>query len=227
MEFDMSLLNKLKSQKSDKNDGFSNKSLLKKVGVSADSKVIKKENATLSKLRGFSDLLGYAMFVDDYTLMLKDGSLQVAFKFFGKDFNAITDELRLHETFKWTDSVVKHGNNLMIEFDTFREKAGEYPDDALMNNPISQIIEQERKWQYSQSGQLFETNTYITLTYTPDQELSVKSRRFLYDTDEEIKEKTIQEISKEFKDKVEQFICYVSSGDQKRFIQLEKDAYTS
>lgn len=223
----MSIVNAVKSLFASPEKPVMGKGLLKSVGVSRAAREIKRENAILSRSEGFSDLLGYAMFVDDKTLMMKDGALQVAFKFYGRDFNAITEALCAHETFRWVEGIIQFGEDIMIEFDSIREQSGHYPDHNHMSNPVAQLIEQERKWQYAQSGALFETNTYLTLTYTPKSQMSASTRKFLFDGNEEIKDKTIKEIAKEFDDRVDQFVHFVASGNISRFHQLKKDEYTS
>jgi type IV secretion system protein VirB4 len=176
----------------------------------------------------FSEMLGYACFLSDKTLMLKDGALQAVFRFYGDDIQATTENLQYSIAYRWSDGMAKFFNeNVIIESDLVRKEAKK---DTQVNDFLditSALIDQERAFQFRQQGAVFESEVYITITWQEPKETATPIKKFIYETDEVIREKTTQERLDDFEMRLSRFIDYVGYGHGEKFERVKGDDYTS
>jgi type IV secretion system protein VirB4 len=182
----------------------------------------------LSKRTAFSEMLGYGFFLNDNTVMMKDGALQAVFKYYGDDIQAtIKDRQQLLAT-RWSQGVTKFfSDNIMIETDLIRQEANQYSHANEFPDIVSALIDQERAFQFKEQGNVYESIVYITFTYQEPKQTSTKLKKLIYDTDEEIRDKTEKEITSDFTSLLERFINYVSLGDSAKFQRLTGNEYAS
>ena len=182
----------------------------------------------LSKKTSFSEMLGYGFFLNDNTVMMKDGALQAVFKYYGDDIQA-TDKDRQHLlATRWSQGITKFFNdNVIIETDLIRQQASQYSHANEFPDVVSALIDQERSFSFKEQGNVYESVVYITFTYQEPKQTSAKLKKLIYDTDEEIREKTEQEITNDFTSLLDRFINYVSLGDWKKFQRLSGNEYAS
>jgi type IV secretion system protein TrbE len=181
----------------------------------------------LSKRTAFSEMLGYGFFLNDNTVMMKDGALQAVFKYYGDDIQAtIKDRQQLLAT-RWSQGITKFFNdNIMIETDLIRQEANQYSHANDFPDIVSALIDQERAFQFKEQGNVYESIVYITFTYQEPKQTSTKLKKLIYDTDEEIRDKTEKEITSDFTSLLERFINYVSLGDSAKFQRLTGNEYS-
>ena len=108
-----------------------------------------------------------------------------------------------------------------------RQQASQYSHTNEFPDLVSAVIDQERAYQFKEQGNVYESVVYITFTYQEPKQISVKLKKLIYDTDEEIREKTEQEITSDFSSLLDRFINYVSLGDWSKFQRLTGNEYTS
>ncbi len=151
-----------------------------------------------SKLKGFSDLLNFAFMPSDKLIMNKDGALSAFFVYKGKDVQSSTDnELdyirnMFNHVFRLTDE------NWMIEFNLIRIGSTDYPENTIFPESVSELIDIERKNQYNAEGVHYDTLYYLTVTRGPAADLSRTVKKFVFDTDEEIKDETLDQYIDKF-----------------------------
>ena len=56
----------------------------------------------LSKRTAFSEMLGYGFFLNDNTVMMKDGALQAVFKYYGDDIQATIEDRQQLLSTRWS-----------------------------------------------------------------------------------------------------------------------------
>lgn len=186
--------------------------------------VSKKMIAKMRERIGFSDLLGYAAIIKDNIVALKDGSLQAVFRFYGDDVQSMMDDMSVAYAMRWSQAVASlWTDNIIVETDVVRREAGNYSDALTFPDVVTALIDQERHYQFENAGALYESMTYITITWRDQKELSAKTKKFIYNTEDQAREKTPQERLLEFESKLRQFIKFVSFGRDSKFKQLAGD----
>lgn len=156
-----------------------------------------------SKAQGLGDLLNYAMMVDDGVLLLKDGGFCAGFSYRGRDLNSSDN----HEI-EFLSASINHifcrlGDGWMLHCDLYRKPSHDYPNDSQSHfpNPVSLLIEEERRFQYRSEGSHFESDYHFFLTYLPPRDLENKIIQLFIDSQE--KDKTNwKKILESFKEKV-------------------------
>ena len=183
---------------------------------------------SLSKRAAYSELIGYAMMLDSQTVMLKDGSLQAVFRYYGDDVQSTTDDIRYHLSARWSEGATKYWNeNVIIESDLIRKSTSQYTDNLDFPDAVSALIDQERMWEFKNAGKIFESQVFITITWHEPKELSRKTKNFIYDSDEPAREKSLKERLIDFEGKLERFTNFVGYGDAEKFMRVKGDEYTS
>ncbi len=151
---------------------------------------------------GLNELLGYLMYFEPGTILMKDGAFMAVFAYRGPDVESSTDSeldqivLTLNHALKMLDS------GWMVEFNLIRLQSNEYLSGQSFPDPVSALIEDERRSQYQTEGVHFDTLTYLTLTYLPDRQLKSSIKRFFMESDQPIKDVTINDLHKRFEEKI-------------------------
>lgn len=126
-----------------------------------------------SKAKGLSDLLPYAALIDPGIILNKDGFLMAAWEFRGLDIASSTIEDLDQVVFHFNHATLETGTGLMLHVDVVRKPVSNYPDAHLSHfpDPVSQMIEDERREFFQKSRRCFQTNTILTATYKVKEEI--------------------------------------------------------
>jgi len=157
-----------------------------------------KEISRKAKLKGFSDLLNYAIMPNNDIMVNKDGALMAFFAYQGKDVQSSTDaeldyiRTMFNQVFRLTEE------NWMLEFNLMRVPSRDYPSERVFPDKVSQLIDEERRTQYQAENQHYDTITYLTISRGPTADLSKTVKKFVYDQEEEVKEETLDEYIDKF-----------------------------
>ena len=179
----------------------------------------------INKFTGFSELLGYAFMVNNQVVMLKDASLQALFTYYGDDVQAITDDMRFSLANRWSGALTRFfGENVIVEMDLCRKQVSKYSDAIAFPDRVSALIDQERAWQFRDSGDLFETHLVLSITWREGKQLSTASKKFMYDSDDAIEDRSIEDLLRDFESRLGSFISFVGSN---KFERLTGDGITS
>ncbi|GGF93760.1 MULTISPECIES: hypothetical protein [Cysteiniphilum] len=176
-----------------------------------------------------TDKLCYAMIVgDNDVVMNKDGSLAMSFRFFGDDIQVISELRKAQICLRYSQGAAKHWHdNLMIETNFMRSQAkdnlsnGEFPD------AVSELINIERTLQFQEAGKVYESESYFTFTAKEPPEISTGIKNLMYESDDEIVERTLDQMVASFKSNLHQFLSFVSYGRTNQFELLKGDALTT
>jgi len=169
------------------------------------------------KLSGFNDLLGFALMVDSKTLMHKDGAFSAYFIYRGPDVDSSTGTYldavvaSLNQALRYTQ------DGWMLEMNLVSLEATDYPAPQDFPDIVSAMIDDERRAQYESEDSHFDTLTYLTLTWTPDRELSARIKKFAIETDSEVKAMTLDEIHAKFENQLTEITGVLSA-----FLKLER-----
>ena len=121
------------------------------------------------KARGLPDLLNYAAVIDDGVVLGKDGALMAAWSYRGQDLASCTARERAGVSARVNAALSRLGSGWMVNVDCIRLPAVDYPDASASHfpDPITSLIDDERRHQFRAEGGHYESAYVITLSYLP------------------------------------------------------------
>lgn len=133
-----------------------------------------------SKARGLSDLLNYAALVDDGIILNKDGSFMAGWFYAGPDLDAAGHIEMATLSSQVNQALATLGDGWMLHVDALRLPSLDYPDTGAFPDPITRLIDEERRRHYQAEGMHYESVYVLTVTYlTPTDTESRLSRLFV------------------------------------------------
>lgn len=166
-----------------------------------------------SKAEGFSDLLNYAYLVDEGIMLNKNGSLTAVLQYQAPDvFSAIDDE-RNSKARQINQLLTKFESDWAIQFDSIRVPIQEYLDTnkSFFTDKITKTIDIEREFFFNSSKTLYNTHTYITLTYLPPLKTRSKIINMMFEDDSIKEDVRGDKIVEYFKNKINEFVSLSSA----------------
>jgi type IV secretion system protein VirB4 len=130
--------------------------------------------------RGLADLLLYHALVDDGILLQQDGSLLAAWSYRGPDTMSASDA-EMAALSARLNSVLRLGSGWMVQCDAIRSQAPGYPDAGAFPDPITRVIDDERRQQFTAEGAHYESEYFLTLTYLPPVEAEEKVKGWMFE----------------------------------------------
>ncbi len=130
----------------------------------------------------FADLVPYAGLVDNGIILLKDGSLLAGWYFAGPDSESATD-LERNDLSRQINAILSRlGSGWMIHAEAIRLPTTEYPspDRAHFPDPVSRMIDDERRRHFEHEGTHFESRHALILTYRPPERRRSSLARYIY-----------------------------------------------
>jgi type IV secretion system protein VirB4 len=123
-------------------------------------------NEHRDKPRGLADLLLADAMVEDGIMLQADGSLLAAWSYRGPDLAAAGPD-HLNALVSRLSRALKLGSGWMIHCDVIRSAVRGYMPQGAFADPVSALIDEERRAQFTGAGEQYESRYYITLTYLP------------------------------------------------------------
>ena len=139
-----------------------------------------------SRAQGLADLLLYDSLIDDGVMLLQDGALMAAWTFRGPDMASATNG-EMAALSARLNSVLKLGTGWMIQCDAIRSRAPEYPGPGAFPDPITTLIDEERRQQFSAEGVHYESEYFLSLTYLPPEQTEERVKGWMFDGAQELK----------------------------------------
>jgi len=155
--------------------------------------------------RGLADLLLPYALIEDGVLLQQDGSLLTGWSFRGPDMmSAAAAEMdALSARF---NSVLRLGSGWMIQCDAIRSRAPGYPERGDFPDPVTRVIDDERRQQFMQEGAHFESDYFLTLTYLPPAEAEERAKGWMFDgRGAHSSERTARQLLEHFRGRVDFF----------------------
>jgi len=138
-----------------------------------------------SKAAGLPDLLNYAALVDEGVVLGKDGSLLAGFFFRGDDAASATNADRNYLTALVNNYLARFGSGWALWSDAARLPSPGYPAPELSHfpEPITALIDAERREMFERQDVHFETEYALVLQYLPPTRRDSKLGELVYDDD--------------------------------------------
>ncbi|HLH01409.1 MAG TPA: hypothetical protein VKX25_01455 [Bryobacteraceae bacterium] len=130
--------------------------------------------------RGLADLLLPYALVEDGILLQQDGSLLAGWSYRGPDMMSAA-AAEMDALSARLNQVLRLGSGWMMQCDAIRSCAPGYPDSDAFPEPVTRVIDDERRQQFMAEGAHFESEYFLTLTYLPPPEMEERVKGWLFE----------------------------------------------
>src|SRR5258707_8884737 len=132
------------------------------------------------KPQSLADFLPWAALIAKGVILNKDGSLQRTARFRGPDLDSATPAELVGTTARLNNALRRLGSGWAIFVEASRHLAQRYPRSEFPD-PVSELVEAERRAQFEQEGAHFESAYYLTLLFMPPAEEAARAEAWLYE----------------------------------------------
>jgi type IV secretion system protein TrbE len=132
------------------------------------------------KPQSLADFLPWAALVAEGVILNKDGSLQRTARFRGPDLDSATPAELVGTTARLNNALRRLGSGWAIFVEASRNVAQHYPQ-STFPDPISALVDAERKAQFEEEGAHFESAYYLTFLFLPPAEEAARAEAWLYE----------------------------------------------
>jgi type IV secretion system protein VirB4 len=155
--------------------------------------------------RGLPDLLLPYALIDDGVLLQQDGSLLTAWSFRGPDMMSASAS-EMSSLSARLNQCLRLGSGWMVQCDAIRTRAPGYPDQGAFGDPVTAVIDDERRQQFMAEGAHFESEYFLSLTYLPPVEAEEKIKGWMFDGNRAYSSsRTAEQILERFRARVDMF----------------------
>ena len=132
------------------------------------------------KPKMLADFLPWAALVAPGVVLNKDGSFQRSAQFRGPDLDSATPAELVGTTARLNNALRRLGSGWAIFVEASRVAAQRYPQ-SRFPDPVSNLVDAERRAQFEEAGAHFESAYYLTLLWLPPSEEASRAERWLYE----------------------------------------------
>ena len=127
-----------------------------------------------------ADYLPWAALVAPGVVLNKDGSFQRTARFRGPDLNSATPAELVATWARLNNALRRLGSGWAIFVEASRVAAKRYPQ-SRFPDPVSSLVDAERRAQFEEAGAHFESAYYLTFVWLPPSEEISRAERWLYE----------------------------------------------
>jgi type IV secretion system protein VirB4 len=127
-----------------------------------------------------ADYLPWAALVATGIVLNKDGSFQRTARFRGPDLDSATPAELVAITSRLNNALRRLGSGWALFIEAQREPANHYPKNDFPD-PVSRIVDAERKAQFEEEGAHFESRYFLTLLWLPPPDDAAYAESWLYE----------------------------------------------
>lgn len=126
------------------------------------------------RVNRLTDLLPWAALVAPGVVLNKDGSFQRTMRFRGPDLASSTESQLVAETARLNNALKRMGSGWALFIEAARQHAQDYPQEGAFPEPVSWLVDAERRDVFEREGEHFESHYFITFQYLPAKESARK-----------------------------------------------------
>ncbi|KAB0549032.1 conjugal transfer protein TrbE [Pseudomonas argentinensis] len=127
-----------------------------------------------------SDWLPWAGLVAPGVVLNKDGSFQRSLRFRGPDLDSATQGELVATSARLNNALRRLGSGWALFIEAERLAAADYPDSDFPE-PLSWLVDEERRAAFEAHGSHFESSYHLTLLYLPPEESRSRAASLLYE----------------------------------------------
>ncbi len=113
-----------------------------------------------------ADYLPWGLLIGPGVVLNKDGSFQRTASFRGPDLDSSTAEGLVSICARINNALKRFGSGWALYFEASREPALDYPA-SEWRDPVAGLIDEERRAQFTETGDLYESKYYLTFAFLP------------------------------------------------------------
>ena len=132
------------------------------------------------KSQCLADFLPWAALIAPSIVLNKDGSLQRTARFRGPDLNSATPAELVGTASRLNNALRRLGSGWAIFVEASRNPARDYPH-STFPDPVSALVDAERRAQFEEAGQHFESSHYFSFLFLPPAEETARAEAWLYE----------------------------------------------
>ena len=136
------------------------------------------------KPKGLADLLPWGALVAPGVVANKDGSFLAGWSYRGPDVDSATPADLAVLSRHLNAALLPLGGDSMLQVDAIRSLAADYPPAGAFPDPVTALIDDERRQQYERAGRHYETRYRLLLTHMPPQEATSRATRWFIEGEE-------------------------------------------
>jgi len=133
-----------------------------------------------NKPQSLADFLPWAALVAEGVVLNKDGSFQRTARIRGPDLDSATPAELVGTTARLNNALRRLGSGWAVFIEASRNAAQSYPQ-SKFPDPVSALVDVERKAQFEEAGAHFESAYYLTFLYLPPAEEAARAEAWLYE----------------------------------------------
>jgi type IV secretion/conjugal transfer VirB4 family ATPase len=157
------------------------------------------------KPQSLADFLPWAALVAPGIILNKDGSLQRTARFRGPDLDSATPAELVGTTARLNNALRRLGSGWAIFVEASRDAAQNYPLSDFPD-PVSALVDAERRAQFEEQGAHFESAYYLTFLFLPPAEEAARAEAFLYEGRSRQASRNPHQILKGFADRTDRVL---------------------
>jgi type IV secretion system protein TrbE len=160
------------------------------------------------KPQSLADFLPWAALVAEGVVLNKDGSLQRTARFRGPDLDSATPAELVGTTARLNNALRRLGSGWAIFVEASRDAAQRYPQ-SKFPDPVSALVDAERKAQFEEEGAHFESAYFLTFLFLPPAEEAARAEAWLYEGRARDGTTDAHEVLKSFMDRTDRVLQLV------------------
>src|SRR3546814_137093 len=114
------------------------------------------------------------------SVLNKDGSFQRTARFRGPDLDSATQGELIATSARLNNALRRVGSGWALFIEAERRAAADYPHSEFPE-PLSWLVDEERRATFEESGNDFESGYHLTLVYLPPEESRARAAKMLYE----------------------------------------------
>lgn len=130
--------------------------------------------------RGLADLLLPYALVDDGVLLQQEGSLLACWSYRGPDMMSAS-AAEMSALSARLNQCLRLGSGWMVQCDAIRSQAPGYPEEGYFPDPVTRLIDEQRRQQFMAEEAHYESEYFLTLTYLPPLEREERAKGWLFE----------------------------------------------
>ncbi len=131
-----------------------------------------------------ADYLPWACLVAPGVILNKDGGFQRSARFRGPDLESATEAALVAVCARINNVLRRFGSGWALFFEAERHPARDYPH-SKFHDPVSRLVDEERRAAFEESGALFESGYVLTFAYLPPAENIGRAEQLLIESEGE------------------------------------------
>jgi type IV secretion system protein VirB4 len=160
------------------------------------------------KPQALADFLPWVALVAGGIVLNKDGSFQRTARFRGPDLDSATPAELVGTTARLNNALRRLGSGWAIFVEAQRNPATQYPE-SYFPDPVSGLVDSERKVQFEEEGAHFESAYFLTLVWLPPPDDAARAESWLYEGREHDAGGEAQQALKSFVDRSDRVLQLV------------------